>query len=440
MKQKLLIFQLIWIPFLGYSQDTLSVDECIRLALENNLTVSNSAYDQQLYKEQIKEAKSGALPRLDASGQYNIYMELPTTVIPNSAFTPGTEGYSAASFGTQHQSTYSLQLSQAIYNPNLGAAIRAADKVNEMGELQYEQTKETVAYQVASTYYNAQALGEQIKMLEGNSHSLDTLITNTRMLEENGLVNRTDIDRLIINKASLDNNIATIKADYDLLINSLKLLLNLDQDTPLRISGDLHPETQTYAQHHDFAIQNRVDYKLLNKQMELLHLQETQVKKGYQPTLSAVATYGLMGFGENEDDFYEHYDFSYVGLQLSWNLFDGMAKRTQVKQKQIQMQQLKSNVELTQRSIENERTNALAKLRTHQTEVENQGRSVDLAIEIYNNIQMQYREGLVGVQEVIQTKDDLIQAETNYLNSWIQLQQAKLDLEKAEGDLLTKYN
>ena len=182
MKQKLLIFQLIWIPFLGYSQETLSVDECIRLALENNLTVSNSAYDQQLYKEQIKETKSGALPRLDVNGQYNIYLEIPTTVIPNSAFTPGAEGYSAASFGTQHQSTYALQLTQAIYNPSLGVAIRAAGKVNEMGELQYEQTKETVAYQVASTYYNAQALGEQIKMLEANSYSLDTLITNTRML------------------------------------------------------------------------------------------------------------------------------------------------------------------------------------------------------------------------------------------------------------------
>ena len=248
------------------------------------------------------------------------------------------------------------------------------------------------------------------------------------------------MDLLIINKASLDNNIATIKADYELLINSLKLLLNLDQNTPLRISDDLEPNLETAGQSHEFMVQSRIDYQLLNKQMELLHLQEAQIKKQYQPTLSAIGTYGLMGFGENDVDFYDHYDFSYVGLQLNWNLFDGMAKRTQAKQKQIQMKQLQSDIALTQRSIENERINALAKLRTHRTEVETQRRSVDLATHIYNNIQMQYREGLVGVQEVIQTKDDLIQAETNYLNSWIQLQQAKLDLEKAEGELLTNYN
>lgn len=260
------------------------------------------------------------------------------------------------------------------------------------------------------------------------------------MLEENGLVNQTDVDRLIINKASLDNNIAIIRADYDLLINSLKLLLNLDQDTPLQIVSDLNPEIEPSQSAQQFAIQNRVDIKLLGKQMELLQLQEAQIKKGYQPTISAVASYGLLGFGENEVNFYEHYDFNYIGLQMRWNLFDGMAKRTQAKQKRIQMMQLQSNVELTQRSIENERTNALAKLRTHLSEVETQQRSVELASNIYANIQMQYREGLVGVQEVIQTKDDLIEAETNYLNSWIQLQQAKLDLEKAEGNLLTNYN
>ena len=431
---------MVWAPIIGFAQEVYTVDDCIRLALENNLTVSNSAYDQELYKEQIREAKSGALPSLGFSGDYSIYLDLPTTVIPNSAFSPGTEGYSAAAFGTKHQSTYALQLTQAIYDPNLGVAIRAAGKVNEMGELQFEQTKESIVYQVASTYYNAQALGEQINMLEANSHSLDILITNTRMLEENGLVNQTDVDRLIINKASLDNNIAIVRADYDLLINSLKLLLNLDQDTPLPIVSDLNPEIEPSQSAQQFAIQNRVDIKLLGKQMELLQLQEAQIKKGYQPTISAVASYGLLGFGENEVDFYEHYDFSYIGLQMRWNLFDGMAKRTQAKQKRIQMMPLQSNVELTQRSIENERTNALAKLHTHRSEVETQQRSVELATNIYSNIQMQYREGLVGVQEVIQTKNDLIQAETNYLNSWIQLQQAKLDLEKAEGNLLTNYN
>lgn len=440
MRIKLFLFFIIWAPFAGFAQEIFTVDDCIRVALENNLTVNNSQYDQRLYEEQIKEAKSGALPNIGFNGQYNIHLKLPTTVIPNSAFSPGAEGYSAAAFGTNHQATYALQLTQAIYDPNLGVAIRAAGKVNEMGVLQYEQTKESIAYQVASYYYNAQALGEQISMLEGNSYSLDTLITNTRMLEENGLVNKTDVDRLIINKASLDNNIATIRADYELLINSLKLLLNMDQDVPLQIVSDLNPQMEVFIQNQEFDIQGRVDLQLLNKQMELLNLQERQINKGYYPTLSAVASYGVLGFGEKEVDFYEHYDFSYVGLQMNWNLFDGMAKRTQAKQKKIQMKQMQSTMELTQRSIENERTNALAKLRTHRVEVETQQRAVELATNIYSNIQMQYREGLVGVQEVIQTKDDLIQAETDYLNSWIQLQQAKLDLDKAEGTLLTNYN
>ncbi|RJE71643.1 TolC family protein [Reichenbachiella sp. MSK19-1] len=440
MKINIATFIMLLTPLLSHAQKVYTLDECVSLALEQNLEIGNSRYDQLLYDEQVKEVKRAALPKLGFGAEYDLYTQLPTTVIPSSAFSPGAEGYAAASFGTPHQSTYALQLEQVIFNPSLNVGIKAAQTINEMGEIQYVQTKENITFRVASTYYNAQVVAKQIEMLEDNSQSLDTLIASTRMMMQSGLVNTTDVDRLVINKSSLDNHTATLQADYIYLINSLKLLLNMDTDEGLTIEHQLSPDLSALSFQDAFQYENRSEVQLLNKQKEVLDLQEKQINSGYLPHLSAVASYGVMGYGDQSENYYEHYDFSYVGLKLNWMLFDGMVKSSQKTQKKIEMKQLNAQLEMTQRSIENERINALSKLKVHQREVANQKQSMELATNIYQNIQMQYSEGVVGVQEIIESENELTEAQTNYLNSWVRLQQAKLDLAKAEGHLLTHYN
>lgn len=423
----------------AHAQKTYSLMECVKLAQEQNLEVGNSEYDKLIYAEQVKEVKRSALPQIGFGADYKIYNQLPTTVIPLAAFQPGTEGYSASSFGTDHQSTYSLQLEQVIFSPSLFVGIKAAETASQMGELQLRQTKENVTFQVASTYFNAQVVAEQLEMLKENSRTLDTLINSTKLMQESGLVHHTDVSRLVINKSTLDNQIATLSANYDYLINSLKLFLNLDQEEPFLIVTDFNPNPAPLSSNEQFDYTDRTEMLMLEKQIEVNQLEQKHIMTGYMPNISAVGTYGYMGFGQMDEDFYEHYDFSYVGLKMNWMLFDGMTKKAQKAQKQLAQKQLESSMELTRRSIQNERINALSNLRVHHQEVQNQKESMELATQVYDDIQMQYSEGLVGVQEIIESENELTEAQTNYLNSWVRLQQAKLDLAKAEGALLNDY-
>ncbi|UXP33447.1 TolC family protein [Reichenbachiella agarivorans] len=440
MRSKLVILTLVMaLAIPTQAQKVYSLMECVKRAQEENLEVSNSQYDQLLYDQQVKEVKRSALPQVGFGAEYKIYTQLPTTVIPLSAFQPGEEGYSEAAFGTDHQSNYSLHLEQVIFNPTLFVGIKAANTAAQMGELQYKQTKENITYQVASNYFNAQVIAEQISMLKENSRTLDTLINSTRLMQESGLVNHTDVSRLKINQSKLDNQIATLSANYDYVLNSLRLLLNLSADAEFAVVTDFNPTPTPLESNEAFDYQDRTELQLLDKQKEVLHLQEKQIQAGYLPNISAVGTYGFMGFGQPDQDFYEHYDFSYVGLKASWLLFDGFTKTAQTAQKRIEQKQLESSMELTRRSIENERINALSKLRVHHQEVINQKQSMELASQVYNDIKLQYSEGVVGVQEIIESENELTESQTNYLNSWVHLQQAKLDLAKAEGALLNDY-
>lgn len=434
-----LVFLLTFGASLAHAQKVYTLMECVKLAQDQNLEVGNSEYDKLLYAEQVKEVKRSGLPQVGFGAEYNVYLERPTTVIPLAAFQPGAEGYSESAFGTDHQSRYTLQLEQVIFSPSLFVGIKAAETASQMGELQLRQTKENVTFQVASTYFNTQVVAEQLAMLKENSRTLDTLINSTKMMQESGLVHHTDVSRLIINKSKLDNQIATLSANYDYLVNSLKLLLNLDQEEPFEIVTDFNPTPAPLASNEQFDYHDRTEMLMLEKQIEVNQLEQKHIMTGYMPNISAVGTYGFTGYGQLDQDFYEHYDFSYVGLKMNWLLFDGMTKKAQSAQKQIEQKQLESNMELARRSIENERINALSNLRVHHQEVQNQKEAMELATQVYDDIQMQYGEGLVGVQEIIESENELTEAQTNYLNSWVHLQQAKLDLAKAEGALLNNY-
>src|SRR5690349_2552382 len=63
-----------------------SLTECVRLALENNRKVQNSALDIRASEYRIKEVKSALLPTVDINSQYLYYLNVPSQYAPASAF------------------------------------------------------------------------------------------------------------------------------------------------------------------------------------------------------------------------------------------------------------------------------------------------------------------------------------------------------------------
>jgi outer membrane protein TolC len=60
-----------------------------------------------------------------------------------------------------------------------------------------------------------------------------------------------------------------------------------------------------------------------------------------------------------------------------------------------------------------------------------------LSLEVYNIVQLQYREGIKNYLNVITAESDLRTSEINYLDALFQLLLSKIDLQKAMGNIST---
>ncbi|MEM9931518.1 MAG: TolC family protein, partial [Bacteroidota bacterium] len=171
-------------------------------------------------------------------------------------------------------------------------------------------------------------------------------------------------------------------------------------------------------------------------QLEVQKLEERQIVSGYLPSLYATGVYGQTGFGEFDQDYYEMFPISYVGVQMNLPIFDGLQKRSKRIQNRIQQSQTETQIEFLEQQVETEIANAYASLSTQQQAVQVQQQALALAEKVFQNIQLQYREGVAGVSDVINSENELRQAQTDYFTAWAQLRLAELDMRQATGNLL----
>ena len=418
----------------GYAQSSVySLEAALEKGRKENLALLSSRYGTELYQERVREVRNGFLPKINLIGDYKYYLDIPTQVAPASAF-GGEGGYVPLQFGVPHQSSVTASVQQILFNPSLSVGIKAARTGEQLSALQLRQAEEDVVYNITSVYYNAQNLHQQKRMLQENAESLERLIGTTQLLKDNDLAKGTDVKRLQLNHASLMAEIQNIEVAYNQLINLLKLLTNTPTAEPFAIDTVVSTEFLLVQTATDGG--QRADLQLVQKQLEVQVLEEKEIQARYLPTLAAVGVYGQTGFGSFSDDFYEFYPLSYVGVQLSMPVFDGLSKRSQRAQKQIEQKQTQAQLAQLRQAVDNDMANAQAKLQTQMVVVANQQRALQLAKEVYDNVLMQYREGLVAVRDVLDSEQDLRTAQTDYLNAWIQVRLAELERQKAAGTLL----
>ena len=118
-----------------------------------------------------------------------------------------------------------LQLNQLLFNPQVEYGLTALKINNEIVELQQRMTEQTIKHQVASTFYNLQALNKQLEFVESNRSNMLKLINNMSAMVKQELMIQTEVDKLTINKLTLDNSLESLKATKYQLETLLKILM-----------------------------------------------------------------------------------------------------------------------------------------------------------------------------------------------------------------------
>lgn len=438
----------------SYAQDQsakpFSLQESINYALQNRASLKANRNEEKIAKAQVGEIRAMGLPQINGSLDVGDNFIQQKTFLPSEFFQdpdnpnsppPGT--FVPVTFTPAYTGNATLTGSQLLFDGTYLIGLKAAKTYTELSRKSTIQSEIEVAEQVAKAYYGVLVNRERMELLNQNLTRLDTLLSQTRVMFNNGVAEKLDVDRL---RVSLNNlKVEKQKAErlMDLSESLLKFQMGIEQDQPLVLTDDLAGVEVSMAQFapQSFNYSSRIEYSILETQRDLAELDLRNRRSGYLPKLYLNARYGYNAANNQFNEITKPgnwLEYGYVGGQLQVPIFDGLRKHYQIQQARLALENTKFGFETLRQSIDLQIEQATTELNNALNVLDSQKENLELAEEIARVAKIKFQEGVGSNLEVITAETDLREAQTNYYAAIYDALIAKVNLEKATGSLLTK--
>jgi len=441
-KLSLLIIGLSTLSYKGISQD-FSLRQCVEYANRNNSNIINARQDIDIAQEKLEEQIGSALPQIDASGTYIDNLSLGTTVLPGEMMgQPGTT--IKVKMGTKYNVSGGVQLSQKIYDPTFGTSLKASKLIQQQSEQSLKQTTENVVYNISTLYYQALVIEKQTRSLQAAYKSSIALLESAELKLENGLANKLDVDKIRVSCNNTQSLLHQSELNYKLSLNNLKYYMGMPVDSAIILTDTVLNIDLQLADtvNNEFSFENRADYQLQKLSKVANELDQKRNKAGYLPVLSFNAYLGYSAM-RNEFDFFntwEWYQSSYIGLSLKIPVFDGLQRKSKIKQSKLNIEKSNVSIRQYQESIKVELSNSEIGFSNALENIRNEKATLELSENVLNNTQLQFRQGTGSALDLVQSETAYRESLYNYYNKLLNMYLARIDLEKSKGTLINYIN
>jgi outer membrane protein TolC len=428
---------LLLIVFQSAQAQVWSLQQCIDTAQVHNKNLQMNQNNMAIGEQREKEAKANLIPKVTANADYKYFTNLPYQLLPLSALNPvAPEGeYRAAQFGVPHNINANLQLSMPLYNPQVYGAIQTTKIASKLTELQYQKTEEQIYFEISNLYYNAQILHHQLAFFDSNLINAARLLKNMQLLNEQLLAKGTDVSKIKLQIAQLLTQKESISSKYEQVLNALKFTMGISIEQSIQIDPNIQ-----YQNTSEYSNSLTLDIRIIKTQNKLLSSElSTLNKSSFLPTLNLFGTFGTTGFGYNGEpnSFLDFYPIGFVGIQLSYPLFNGTVTHRKINQKKFEIKnnELQSGFLTEQNNMQVE--NAKLQREVAKKMVETTTEQIQLAQTIYEQTVLQQKQGTASLTDILLTDNTLREAQQSYLSAVIDYLKADLELKKLTGNIST---
>lgn len=433
-------------------QGRFSLRDCIRIAAEKNNDLKAALIEEKIAQKKVVETAGSGLPQFNITGNLVNNLELPSQLLPGDFFgVPGT--FRPVKFGTKYNFTFTGQVTQLLFNGSFWVGLSAAKESADYYRQNVESVSAQVMYDVSYAYYQTLVIQKQIKLLEYNLLSLEKAFSDTKLRFENGRAKETDVDRLNVNQNNLKYQLKKAREGLKQSYNVLKFRIGLPLESEISLSDSLYfsqdsliegeIESLKYAADDEVNFRNRAEYRMLQSGLALQELNWKNEMSKNLPTLSAFGSYSYQAQRARADMFDSKKNWSKyysIGLQISIPIFNGGQTVARMQQASLAIDKMKETIRKTEQGISLEISNALIKYNNAYENIQTQNLNVELARKVYSSTQLEFREGIASALTLIDSETKLREAQTNYINSLLDLYIARLDVEKAKGSLAEYIN
>lgn len=435
MKQLVVILTSLftWVPVLA--QRTLTLEECLRIGIENNLSLAGSRNELRKAKHLLSENRAKLLPQINAVAGFNDNFNPPVSVTDGSAY---GNPYNVTKT-LQYNASAGLQLQMPLYNQTVYTAIDIARTMNELNRLSYEKAREDLVLQISKMYYLGQNTVEQLALIQENRVRLQELRDITQAFFDNGMAMEVDVKRVNINLENLQVQYDNAKSMLVQQLNLLKYMMDYPAEEEIALTP-VNPE-QVESVSLTGLRSDLYELQLLESQKKLTGQQKDLIRQGYLPSLSLTGSWMYSAYTDKARHWFHSgpsnhwYPSSGLGLTLRVPIFDGLDKRARIRKAQIDEENARLNYENMRKNMETQYLNATNDLMNNQRNFQKQKDNYLLAEEVYQVTTDRYREGIASMTEVLQDEMRMSEAQNNYLSAHYNYQVANLTLLKLTGQL-----
>ena len=423
MNKRVILIGLISLVVSGHivnAQETLrlSVEEAEQYAIEHNRNLKNASLDVKRAKAARWQTLSTMLPQVSAGFDYQNYC-----------------GYELSMMGMAIPMNPSGTFSASAAVALTGAQVVGTMLTNlsiEMADITKQQTEQSISKGVRSVYLSILVMEKTVSLLDSSLVNLQNLERTTINAVKAGAAEQVDADQISIQVNSMKNNINSTRRSLEMLYNSLQLQLGAAVDTKIELTGTLtnilNTDNVKALLLQKFDINRNYDYQLLKKSEELTKRQITMTWMEFLPTVTAFYNYSkLTYFGKDEG--FNMTPPNMIGASIKLPIFSSGTRSAKVAEAKINYQKIQNTVASTEDALFVQERQLRYNLVSALENYENQTENIEVSQRVFNNILNKYKYGMSSSLDVTNASNNLITAQSNYVQSVMTLLNAQIELE-----------
>lgn len=401
----------------------LNLGYALAFALDNNFAIRQAKERIREQEGVIVEVKAQRLPNVSASGNYQ------------------RNDREISASGEDRNWNVSITARQIIYaGGGISASVQSQQLAREAAVLALQSVVDDTLLKVRTQFYTVLVNRERIKVQEQNVELLQRQLQDVKNRYEAGTVSNFEVLRAEVALANAKTPLITARNDYRLAIEQLRQVLGFTTATGANVARipefvgalEFAPIAYDLPSALATAREKRPDLLRLARLEKAAEKGVVARRAGYKPVVSLFGSYGAnKRVGTNR--FSEARDGATVGVQSTWDIFDGRATAGQVMQARSQLEQIRLSYAESQLTVDVDVRRAISDLQQSTELAEASQKVVAQAEESVRLANARYAAGTATQLDVFQAQVDLTTARLNQVQAYYSFNIAAAQLRRAMG-------
>jgi len=415
------------------SSQAVTLETCIKTALENNPGIQAGITRINETKYMIKQAESAYYPRLYLSGAYSMTDNPPQAFMMslNQKDLDMTQpGFDPNDPDHTDNVRLSLGLKYRIYDGGIKTIhVQIAKESKQLRELGLRAVQNELIHQVTRGYYGVLQSQAFVAVQEESMKSLEESLRVATVRFNAGSAVKTDVLNLEVKLAQAREDTIRAKNGVRLAIASLNTAIGSDlilsSGIPVPARGEIREKPVAL----DFSVlENRPELKATRSMSSIKEQSYEKISRENRPNLSAFGSYDF-----NSGDFSEFENSYLMGVMAEWEFFDGHQRLNKARVARAEWQTAKNETLKARNDLRLDLHQAYLKAMDAWERLEVSEKSIESASEALRITSELYKQGAAEISVLLTAQVGLTTQKTRSVAAYYDYLTALSNYDRARG-------